>query len=286
MSALPPGPPSPTYSELELAALRLRYEATSQALSTAICLATGGEVIHAPDATLTWMPVKYWANGLVSPRLAEDTAERRLEEILHFFREHRTEARLRLGPSTTPANLAEYLNRRGFPHPTAMPIMGADLARLRTDLPLARGVTVRVLDDYLHLLRQPRSPLAAVSSVRQPRLAAAFQKLAEERPRRLWTLVGEMEGAAVSAVILFQHEDTVTGFHFEVLPDHRRHGLGAAMIAEMLRLSRELGARYAVLGASGQGSRYYPRFGFVSLDKMPVYHYTRALQRRDDQAEV
>lgn len=274
---------SQVYTEPELTALLHRYEATSQALSSAICLAAGGEVIHAPDATLTWMPARYWATGTVSPRLATDTAEQRLEEILRFFRERRSEARLRLGPSTTPANLAEYLDRRGFPHPVAMPIMGAELARLRTDLPGPSGVAVRVLDDYLRLSREPRSPLGAISSVRQPRLAAAFQKLSEEKPRRLWTLVGELEGVRVSAVILFRHEDTVTGFHFEVLKDYRRHGLGAAMVAEMLRLTGEHGARYAVLGASGQGFRYYPRFGFAFLGKVPVYHYTRTLERRDEE---
>ena len=63
----------------------------------------GGAVITTPDATLTWMPVSYWANGVVSPHLATDTADRRLEELLAFYRARRTEMRLRLGPSTSPA---------------------------------------------------------------------------------------------------------------------------------------------------------------------------------------
>jgi len=274
---------SQVYTEPELTALLQRYEATCGALAAALCRAAGGAVITTPDATLTWMPVSYWANGVVSPHLATDTADRRLEELLAFYRARRTEMRLRLGPSTSPANLAEYLNRRGFRHPTSWPIMGADLTRLRTDVPGPSGLQVRVVDDYHRLAADRDSKLGAISTVRQRRLTRAFQNLAEQRPRRLWTLIGQMDGAPVAGAILFVHQDTATGYHLAVLPDYRRRGIGAVMMAEMTRLARDEGARYAVLSASGQGFRYYPRFGLAFLARVPVYRYDRALQRRDEE---
>lgn len=63
-----------------------------------------------------------------------------------------------------------------------------------------------------------------------------------------------------------------------VHPDHRRRGIGSALMLEMLQDDAAHGVPYSVLLASKSGARLYPKLGYERLGTLQLF--TRAMKRR------
>lgn len=261
------------------------FEANSQAYMIACAEALGGQVLRESDATLTVLPYAHWANGVVSPRFAPERAEHRLDQIFATFRALRLPMKMRLGPSTQPENLAELLDRRGFAHPWCMPYMACELAAFKPVSGLRRpaGLTIAPVEDYGSVLSRHHPFLGTLSGPRRQRLLAEYQNLARRKPRDHWMFIAELQGHTVGSAVLFFHQDSVSGGFFVVEKACRRQGIGAAMMQSMWDFCLDRGARMAVMAASGQGTRFYPQFGFRGVGRYATYHYSATLQRRDQQ---
>jgi predicted N-acetyltransferase YhbS len=55
------------------------------------------------------------------------------------------------------------------------------------------------------------------------------------------------------------------------MKEHRRQGVGAALLEKMLRDVRKEGARAAVLLASHTGALLYPQLGFQRIGQLYIY---------------
>jgi GNAT superfamily N-acetyltransferase len=55
-----------------------------------------------------------------------------------------------------------------------------------------------------------------------------------------------------------------------IFPEHRRSGLGTALMNALLDVMRELGVRRVYLHPSESGRRFYPAFGFLPSDEMEL----------------
>ncbi len=263
----------------------LALEANSQAHMIACAQATGGQVLRESDATLTLLPYAHWANGVFSPRFAPEDAEQRLEQVLATFRARRLPMKLRLGPSTRPANLADLLDRRGFAHPWSMPYMACLLAdiRLPSNLSPPAGLLIGPVQDYDSVLSRYHSFLGTLSEPRRQRLLAEYRNLAQRKPRDHWMFIAELQGRTVASALLFFHQESASGGFFVVDKALRRQGIGAAMMQSMRAFCLDMGARLAVMGVSGQGTHFYPQFGFRPIGRYAIYNYSASLLRRDQQ---
>jgi predicted acetyltransferase len=56
-----------------------------------------------------------------------------------------------------------------------------------------------------------------------------------------------------------------------VLPQHRRRGIGRAMLCRMLRDDRKLGASLAVLTASHTGAKLYTSVGYQQIATLYLF---------------
>ncbi len=95
-------------------------------------------------------------------------------------------------------------------------------------------------------------------------------------PREAWsevvlhpawrTLVAETPGGELAAAaVLLRHRPLASVASLAVAPDWRRRGVGACLLAECVRLSRDAGARLVALEVDKDNEpavRLYRRFGF------------------------
>jgi GNAT superfamily N-acetyltransferase len=59
--------------------------------------------------------------------------------------------------------------------------------------------------------------------------------------------------------------------NMQVLPSHRRRGIGKALLAKMLRDDRTLGARQSVLLATHAGAKLYPHVGYQQVGSLAMF---------------
>jgi GNAT superfamily N-acetyltransferase len=90
----------------------------------------------------------------------------------------------------------------------------------------------------------------------------ALMALARARPRRFWHAVARVDGAYVGHAWAHVVGGPLGGagiYDVDVMPEHRRKGLGRALTAAVCRPAAAAGARVATLNATGEGERRAPR---------------------------
>jgi GNAT superfamily N-acetyltransferase len=264
--------------EIELAKT---YETNLRAYTVAMAEAGDGLVQRDADAVLTAFPYTYWTNGVVSPRLPAEGTLDRVNEILAVFRGLGREVWFSLGPSTTPANLAQILKQRGLHNFHNRPFMVCDLAQLVTGFPQPSRVSIQAVEDYDIFVEHPHPILKRITTPRKRAIFAAFQRLAQEQPRRHWMFIAEQKGRPVGTAILYIDQGNAGIYDVEVLESHRRRGKGTALLQKVCTFAKDRGAGLAVLAASEMGARFYLRFGFEQTGRYPTYYYSIKKQKED-----
>ena len=93
--------------------------------------------------------------------------------------------------------------------------------------------------------------------------------------------IAEKQGVAVASAILYIDE-SIAGIHdVEVVDAFRGQGIGTALLQAACEFARDESAQLAVLAASEQGAKFYPRFGFRITGRYPTYYYSIKKQKQD-----
>lgn len=265
----------------ESAKLAKAYESNLQAYTIAMAEAGDGFVQRDRDAILTALPYAYWINGVVSPCLSSVDTIKRVNEILAVFRTLGREVWFTLGPSTEPTDLAKTLKKRGLWNRHNRPFMVCNLAGLVAGFPQPTGVNVHFVEDYDIFYQHPHPLLGRITTPRRRHIFDAFKRLAQERPRKHWMFVAEKSGKPVGTAIVYLDQGNAGVYDVEVLDELRRQGIGTALLQHVCIFAREHGAQLAVLAASEQGVRFYPRFGFEVVGRYRTYYYSIKKQKQD-----
>jgi len=248
-------------------------EANAAAYAIAMAEATGGQVLRQEDALITILPFDHPLNSARLVRFSSSAARQRIGEILELFLQRRVGVRFRLGPASPPG-LERFFERPRFVRVTQAHL-ACRLAEMTTNWPAPPGVRVVPVEDYRVFAESPHPRFGLVRTAAKRRIMAGMQKLADERPRRHWTFVAEKEGQFVASVVVFLHEDSVSGSEFCVRKEFQRQGVGTAVLQEVWALARERGVGLAVLVSSGMGGKFYPRFGFQPVRPYPFFHCSK-----------
>jgi GNAT superfamily N-acetyltransferase len=80
------------------------------------------------------------------------------------------------------------------------------------------------------------------------------------------TYLGKVDGEPVTTGVGVCFDNHVGIFNVATLPDHRRHGYGAAITAQAVRDGLDRGARWAWLQSSPAGYGVYEKLGFRTLE--------------------
>jgi GNAT superfamily N-acetyltransferase len=93
----------------------------------------------------------------------------------------------------------------------------------------------------------------------------------------------EKAGKPVGIAALYFYLGNVGITDFVIIKEFHRQGIGTALLQYVCQFAEERDANAVVLGASTQGAKFYPRFGFEHLGRFPTYLYSREMQRVDEQ---
>lgn len=105
--------------------------------------------------------------------------------------------------------------------------------------------------------------------------AAVTEHLAQVVPRRVWHIVGLLDGKRVAGcfVNLTTGEDGVAGlFDMYVDENLQRKGIGAALLRESIRLAKGFGCNHMYVNSTPAGESLYLHGGFVSMRRSTTWH--------------
>ena len=193
------------------------------------------------------------------PDLADDSAGRQLDTMISLY--------VRYPPGGAgcwslepprPAHLGVSLLARGFQPGWRPHWMGLDLALVREDGRVPKGLTI---------VRDNDRSLVAVRNLPYARVVVPLPSSAEFEGQ--WVrFVASIRGKVVGQSVVFLTSGScgVAGiYHVGVVPPLRNKGIGKAVTLAACLYARERGYRYAVLNSTESGKPAYRGLGFQSV---------------------
>jgi ribosomal protein S18 acetylase RimI-like enzyme len=210
-------------------------------------------------------------NGATQTAFTEATADDRIETVLRRFRDERIPMVWWVGPTATPADLADRLVAHGLVREEAAPGMAVSLDGWSPPVP-RDGITTELVAD------------AAAFHVSMQIMFAGFEMPAEILPdfesrfadfcigpraiQRVFLAL--LEGRPVATSLGFALDGVVGIYNVATLPDARRAGAGMAATVAAMADARARGARSAILESSPMARPMYERIGFRQVCEVTV----------------
>lgn len=192
-------------------------------------------------------------------QLAPGTEELRIHEIIHDMRAGSLPDNVLIIPGTNPEDLAERFAAEGF----SIDDSGLCMAMNLEDL--GKGAPAHLSTKVLHV--QDMEMLAAWTKIVNAALFE-FELMRFEQISDLFALkwtdfyLGMDEGVPAAVAMTMRYGNAATLEMVATLPEHRRRGLGTAVIGEALHRLHEDGVQTVSLRAEPDGIPLYHRIGF------------------------
>jgi GNAT superfamily N-acetyltransferase len=249
------------------------------------CLAVSPRVELSIGRYLTWfithMP-DHFMNLVVCTELPSKGVDKLIENAMTHFRS------LNIGKVTwlvhegvPAADIKKCLLSQGLTfHESHGTEMAADLESVPQELPLVAGLRIVRVEDK-ETLRQWIHVASVGFGVAEPYEEVWYEFFAEavfEQP--FWTYLALLNGRPVATSQLFLSAGVAGIYNVTCLPEARRQGIGTAITQAPLLDARAIGYRIAILQASAEGAKVYPRLGFQDFGGLSVYLWED--RRRDE----
>ncbi|SNS48188.1 Acetyltransferase (GNAT) family protein [Streptosporangium subroseum] len=174
-----------------------------------------------------------------------------------------------VGPDSD-AGTADALLSLGAVLLARMPIMTVAIDKAAS-APTPPGLHITETTDLLEFV----PAYARVSGISPDGVAVAIEReRAFSGDGTVIRLAGRLDdGQIVGTAVAWLSHDLLTLYFIGTQPEHRRHGIGAAMTRAALDLARERGIRTAALTSTAAGESVYRSIGFRTVDAFDLMSF-------------
>lgn len=214
-----------------------------------------------------------WASGVGWVRWSEADLERRVDEMLAFFRERKKPVSWIVGPSSEPVGLIEALRRRRLAE--HVPHLLAATLPLPVELRSNPRVDVREVTDEAQMRAAIDIEFPGWDDARRAR--ALFERMAVLRcpTRRSGALLAYLDGAAVgySAWRVASDRQALQLIGGVVRPEHRDQHVYTTLLAARMAKAQQLDLRVVVVGGADPTTSgpILVRYGFTDLGAIRIF---------------
>ncbi|MCA8900055.1 MAG: GNAT family N-acetyltransferase [Hyphomonas sp.] len=212
-------------------------------------------------------------NGVFRFDVPVETADARMDALIHSFDARQVNHVWLLHPSARPEDIEARLNARGFSEFEVLLGMVADPGMLQADTPPADGVEIR------EITRSEETPILELVADRWSVPTDALHHLQSFfRSNRLGEPGAGIRGwmATINGQPVGKAFINVTGkvgglYGVAIKPEARGRGVGLAICAEALRATVAAGADLLVLHSTPMAVELYRRMGFREVAPFSVF---------------
>ena len=223
--------------------------------------------------TLSHLPFPLF-NSVVGARFDADRADEAIEARIRECAERNVPMLWWTGPSTTPADLGERLERRGFLLEPALGMAG-DVHYI-TAQPSQTLIDVEPVCDETRLATWSKVLCNAFGA--PAAFGEAFADLASAiglgRTSSFRHFLGWLDGEPIATCSLFLGAGVAGIYDVGTLPERRHRGVGAAITRAAVTEAAANGYRMAILHSSALGTNMYRGIGFEAV--CPIGQYVWA----------
>lgn len=176
--------------------------------------------------------------------------------------------------TSTPNDLAERLQKRGWQEIELVPGMARLLDNLPEPPPLPPGVEIRkaVDDRDLSELYGFAAWRWGVPEEFRPQLKAMIEKFnIGERGTNTHFWMAWKDGAAISKIGLYNGSGSAGVYGVATKPEARGLGIASILMDVAMKAAREMGQKICVLDSSPLAEKLYERLGFIRVSSIPLY---------------
>jgi ribosomal protein S18 acetylase RimI-like enzyme len=226
-------------------------------------IASGWDGLIADDALCVGADIPLAAVNMVArARFTPESADRRIDELVAWFRRRHKPMGWWVCKRDTPADLDARLSAKGFTLDDTAPGMVANLSRVEAEPPPAGVEITRVRDaEAFHVANMTM----AEGFGAPPELGDVFQAMAvlgfdDDAPSR--TYLATLDGVPAATSLGLLVEGVLGIFNVATVEHVRRRGIGRAVTLAALVDGAARGARTAILQSSDAGHGVYESLGF------------------------
>jgi GNAT superfamily N-acetyltransferase len=220
-------------------------------------------------------------NGATAATFSDATADRRIDDVVDYFRELRIDMTWWVGPTSTPADLGDRLVAHGLVPDGVSPGMAMSLEGWSPP-PVPDGMEIEATTD-------PAAFHEAMAIMFEAfEMPGAILPAFEERfgdlcigPRAIQTTyLAWLDGRPVATSLGMVVDGVVGIYNVATASDARRRGAGGAVTAAAMAAAQAQGARAAILESSPMGLSVYGQLGFRKVCDVAVYagHFSGATE--------
>ena len=217
-------------------------------------------------------------HGVLRAHLSEEDPEyvnARIDELVEQFRTRNLKLVWPVNPDTRPANLATYLEGRGFKHFQNNVIMVADIHTLHEGT-LPAGITIReVLDEDLLRTWYTICMRGFETTEAQSHFYYDAYHLLGYGPGHPWHhYLSYLNEEPLGVASLLLHGGIAGIFGVATVPEARRRGVATALTRHALQEARAEAYRITALSPSEMAVNVYKNIGFQEHISVPFYRWT------------
>ncbi len=190
--------------------------------------------------------------------------EKQIKDFIKYGRSKKTSLLWLVGPSSKPHSIGALLEKNSFKYDDHMMSMAIEIKDIKNDLKHINGFEIELVDNSKKLERWVHACLKGFDeNCKNFSSIYEFEKSLGCGRTLPWVrFTGIVYGEAVATSAIFMGSEAAGLDNVTTVPDWRKKGVGAFMVAHAFNFSQSLGYNIGVLQASDMGYNLYRKLGF------------------------